>query len=275
MPQRRAPLPSTPGPLVARLTGVAVSVGGSALLADIDLEIGPGQRWVLLGPNGSGKTTLLRVLGGYLHPGRGSVELLGRALGTVDVRDLRSRIGQAGPSVRGLVRDAVRVDAFVAGGAGAVLDPAYRHPTPSERERARALLAAAGCAVLADRALGSLSSGEQQRVAVCRALMPDPDLLLLDEPFAGLDLAGREDLLASLEALGGAPRPDAVVLVVHHLEEIPAGFDHIAVLREGRLVAAGPTPTTLTGAVVSEAFGRDLTVTHRHGRYEGRLTAST
>jgi iron complex transport system ATP-binding protein len=260
---------------VALLDGVTVRIGGRPLLADVRLEIREGERWALLGPNGSGKTTLLRVLGGYLHPSAGHVELLGRALGQTDVGLLRARIGQAGPALRALVRDTAEVGAVVVSGASGVLEPAYRAPTDAESARARELLASVGCGALLGRRLGTLSSGEQQRVGVARALMPDPDLLLLDEPFAGLDLAGREGLIAALGSLAAASRPAAIVLVVHHLEEIPVGFDRVALLRAGRLVSAGPPATALTGRTLSRAFDVRLRVTRRSGRYQGLIRPGT
>jgi iron complex transport system ATP-binding protein len=270
-----ASMPTARPSTVARLDGVTVRVAGRPLLDDVCLEIRAGERWALLGPNGSGKTTLLRVLGGYLYPSAGRVELLGGSLGQIDVSLLRGRIGQAGPALRALVRDSARVEAVVASGASGVVDPAYRRPTDAQSARARELLAAVGCGALLGRRLGTLSSGEQQRVGVARALMPDPDLLLLDEPLAGLDLAGREALIAALEALAAAGRPAAIVLVVHHLEEIPVGFDRAALLRSGRLVSAGPLATALTGPLLSEAFDLPLRVTRRAGRYQGLLRPGT
>ncbi|HEX5466434.1 MAG TPA: ATP-binding cassette domain-containing protein [Candidatus Limnocylindrales bacterium] len=267
MPQ---PGPEPLPPSVVRLSGVSVRIGGRTILDGIDLDVRPGQRWVILGPNGSGKTTILRIAGGYLHPTRGTVELLGGRLGAVDVSALRARIGQAGPAIRALVRDRTRVEALVAGGLSGVTDPAYRRPTAAQLERAREALTAVGCAALAERPVGSLSTGEQQRVGLARALVAGPDLLLLDEPFAGLDLAGREALVATLTCLAARARPWAVLLVVHNLEEIPNGFDHAALLDDGRLVAAGPLAESLTEARLSEAFGLDLEVGSRDGRHAAR-----
>ena len=258
---------------IASLAGVAVEIGGQPILQAIDLEIGSGERWAVLGPNGSGKTTLLRLLGGYLHQTRGRVELLGRRVGRTDVRSLRTRIGNAGPSVRALTRDDARATAVVAAGARAILDPADDTPTPAELERARILLTGLGCGELVDRRLGTLSTGEQQRVGIARALMADPELLLLDEPFAGLDVGGRESLIAMLGGLAAAARPAAIVLVVHHLEEIPSGFDHALLLRAGRLVARGAVADVLRDGRLAATFGMPLAVERRDGRWVARFQA--
>jgi iron complex transport system ATP-binding protein len=262
-------------PPVVRLSGVDVSIEGRPILAGIDLEVEPGDRWILLGPNGAGKTTLLRVMGGYLHPSRGKVEILGGELGRTDAAALQARIGQLSPALRGLVRDGARVDRYVAAGARGILDPAYDRPIPADLAAARELLARFGRAGLADRRLGSLSTGEGQQVQLCRALMADPELLILDEPFAGLDIGGREDLLGALGTLAGSPQPAAVVLVVHHLEEIPAGFGCAALLAGGRLVAAGSAQAVIISELLSAAFGLPLRVERRAGRYQGMAASGT
>ncbi len=242
-----------------RFEGVGVSTRGAVLLEDIHWTVGDGQRWVVVGPNGAGKTTLLRVAAGYLHPSHGRVELLGETLGRTDIRALRPRIGYLSAALRGLVRDDLRALDVVATAAAGALDPFWtRGRDEGPRAGARTLLERFGAGELAERTMASLSSGEQQRVQLARALLPDPDLLLLDEPFAGLDLGGRAQLLASLGSLAREARPAAVVLIVHHLEEIPSGFAHAAVMARGRVTAQGRRDDVLTDAVLSDAYGLPL-----------------
>ncbi|HTS15384.1 MAG TPA: ATP-binding cassette domain-containing protein [Candidatus Sulfotelmatobacter sp.] len=244
-----------------RVEGVTVRTRGTALLEGIDWTVGAGERWVVVGPNGAGKTTLLRLAAGYLYPTRGRVSLLGETLGATDVRRLRPRIGYLSAALRGLIRDDVTALDVVATAAAGALDPFWtRGPDDGARVTAAALLDRFGAGALAGRSMGTLSSGEQQRVQLARALLPDPDLLLLDEPFAGLDLGGRVQLLAALSDLAAAPRPSAIVLVVHHLEEIPAGFGHALVLARGRALASGAREAVLTDTVLSEAYELPLRV---------------
>ena len=220
---------------------------------------GPASAGSWSGPNGAGKTTLLRVAAGYLYPTHGRVELLGETVGRTDIRALRPRIGYLSAALRGLVRDDLRALDVVATAAAGALDPFWtRGRDDGARAAARALLERFGAGELAERTMGSLSSGEQQRVQLARALLPDPDLLLLDEPFAGLDLGGRAQLLAALGSLAREARPAAMVLVVHHLEEIPAGFDHAAVMARARVTAEGRREDVLTDAVLSDAYGLPL-----------------
>ena len=257
---------------VIRFEGVGVSTRGAILLEGLDWSVAAGERWVVIGPNGAGKTTLLRVAAGYLYPSRGRVELLGRTLGRTDIRRLRPRIGYMSAALRDLVRDDLRALDVVATAATGALDPFWtRGRDDGARAAAGRLLERFGAAALAERAMGSLSSGEQQRVQLARAMVSDPDLLLLDEPFAGLDLGGRVQLLTALASLACAARPAAIVLVVHHLEEIPAGFDHAAVMARGRLTAQGRRDDVLTDDVLSDAYGLPLRVARdRDGRVRAR-----
>ena len=253
-------------PIVA-LAGVGVRRAGRAILADIDWTVEAGQRWVVLGPTGAGKTTLLRIISGYLYPSDGRVDLLGRRLGAFDVRTVRPYVGVAGAALDALIAaDRTPLELVVTGASGA-LDPWWdRYPTAAW-ERASVLLDRLGCGPLADRAYGTLSSGERQRAQIARALMPDPDLLVLDEPYAGLDIAGREDLLAALADLAASERPAAVVLVVHHLEEIPPGFEHALLLSDGRVVAGGPAEAVIADEPMSAAYRRTLAVERRADRW--------
>ena len=257
---------------VVRLDGVAVVRDGVALLDDVTWEVGPGERWVLLGPNGSGKTTLLRVVGAALWPTRGTVDILGERLGRVDMRQLRTRIAVVSASVARTLRPAQPALDVVLTGRYAALETWWHEYTDDDRRRAAALLADAGYAGdrFGARAFGLLSEGERQQVLLARALMGEPELVLMDEPAAGLDLGARERLLARLAALAADPAVAPMVLVTHHLEEIPAGITHAALLREARLVAAGPVDEVLADDAVSHAFGVAVSVERRDGRWSAR-----
>jgi iron complex transport system ATP-binding protein len=255
---------------VIRLRDVVVRRGATVLLGPLDWTVRAGERWVVVGPNGSGKTTLARVASTSLLPSSGTVEALDGRVGRTDARALRRRIGLASAALAGAIPERlVPLDVVVSAADGALV-PWWSRPTPSELERARGLLALVGVATVDERPIGTLSTGERQRVAIARALMPDPDLLLLDEPAAGLDLGAREDLVDRLAALASATRPSAIVLVSHHLEEIPPGFGHALVLATGRPVAVGPIDRALTSDALSRAFGQALVVEARDGRFAAR-----
>jgi iron complex transport system ATP-binding protein len=251
------------------LRGVGVVRDGRRILDRVDWRVAPHERWVVLGANGSGKTTLLRVASLYLHPSEGSVTVLGGTLGRVDVRSLRARVGLASQAFADLLRPEVTVADVVMTGKHAALEPWWHTYDDADRDRAHGLLARLGVDGMDGHPFGTLSSGERQRVQLARTLMADPGLVLLDEPTAGLDLGGREDLVDRLAALATDPTVAPVVLVTHHVEEIPAGFTHLLVLREGRVLAAGPLPTTLTAEVLSAAFDLDLDLDfdQAHGRW--------
>ncbi|HEY4929467.1 MAG TPA: ABC transporter ATP-binding protein [Acidimicrobiales bacterium] len=257
---------------VVRLDGVAVVRDGVALLDDISWTVAPGERWALLGPNGSGKTTLLRVVGAGLWPTRGTVEILGERLGRVDMRDLRQRITVVSASVGRTLRPAQSAIDVVLTGRHAALETWWHEYTDADRTRAAALLDDAGFGgnMFAGRAFGLLSEGERQQVLLARALMGDPELILMDEPAAGLDLGARENLLGRLATLAADPTVSPMVLVTHHLEEIPPGVTHAALLRRGRLAATGPISEVLTDAAVSDAFGVAVTVERHGGRWTAR-----
>jgi len=258
-----------PEPAVIRIEGVSVVRDGVTILDDVTWTVGPGERWALLGPNGSGKTTLLRVVGAGLWPTRGTVEILGERLGRIDMRELRRRITVVSASVARSLRPAQPALDVVLTGRHAALESWWHEYTDGDRSRAAALLDEAGFGGegFARRAFGLLSEGERQQVLLARALMADPELVLLDEPAAGLDLGARERLLARLAVLAADPAVPPMVLVTHHLEEIPPGITHAALLRGGRIVAAGPVGEVLTDGAVSHAFGVDVTVELRGGRW--------
>ncbi|HLH46571.1 MAG TPA: ATP-binding cassette domain-containing protein [Acidimicrobiales bacterium] len=260
-------------PPALRLHHVHVRRGTVAALRGVDLVVGAGERWAVLGPNGSGKTTLVQLAAGYLHPTRGTVDVLGQRLGRVDVRRLRERIGLvSGALTRTVEPSLVAADVVLSGRHGA-LEPWWHDHGPGDRAEARRLLAAAGLAGAAGRPFAVLSEGERQQVLLARALMARAELLVLDEPAAGLDVAGRERLAARLTELAADPGSPTTVLVTHHVEEIPAGFDHLLLLREGRVVAAGPLAETLTAGALSEAFDLDLELAEQDGRWTCRARA--
>ena len=263
--------PKPAGPVV-RLEGVSVVRNGSVLLDDISWSVGPDERWVLLGPNGSGKTTLLQVVGSSLWPTRGVVEILGERLGRVDMRQLRRRIALVSASVSRSLRPEISALSVVLTGRHAALETWWHEYTAADRDQARALLqpVAPGDDTFADRAFGLLSEGERQQVLLARALMARPELLLMDEPAAGLDLGAREHLVGRLAQLAADPDTPPLILVTHHLEEIPAGVTHAALLRNGRMTGAGPIARVLTTSAVSGAFGVDVEVECRDGRWTAR-----
>ena len=250
-----------------RLTGVGVVRDRRALLADVNWTVEPGQRWVVLGPNGAGKSTLLRVAALYLHPTRGTVEVLGRRLGRVDVRRMRHQVGYASAMLSDRIRPTISaLDAVMTARHGA-LEPWWHSYDDADRQRAADLLERMGCGHLGTQQFGLLSSGERQRVQIARTLMTEPGLVLLDEPTAALDLAGREELVRTLDALSADPTTPPTVLVTHHVEEIPAGFDQVLLLRQGRVVAAGPIEKVLTNRHLSDCFDMALELEHHRGRW--------
>jgi iron complex transport system ATP-binding protein len=240
---------------------------GRPVLAGVDWEVGPGQRWVVLGANGSGKTSLLRLAGGWLFPTQGTVDVLGHRLGRVDVRTLRRRLGYASGALTQMLRPSATGIEIVMAAKHAALETWWHTYDDADRERARTLLGRMGCAHLADRPISTASDGERQRVQLARTLMVDPDLLLLDEPTAGLDLGGREALVARLADLAAAPGAPPTVLVTHHTEEIPPGFTHSLLLRAGQVLAAGPLDDTLTADTLSACFDTAVTLERRGGRF--------
>ena len=261
------------GPAVIRLSRVSVRRSGRTILGPIDWTVRPSEHWVVIGPNGSGKTTLAQVASTYLWPTTGSVQVLGSTIGRVDARELRRRIGYAGAGLESAIDPALSALDVVVTARHAALGPWWHTFTDADRRRANALLDDIGAGGVSDREFGLLSTGERRRVQIARALMPDPELLILDEPGSSLDLGARETLVRDLAALAARARPSAIVLVTHHLDEIPPGFDRALVLGAGRAVASGPIDDCLGGATISEAFGLPIDVTKRAGRFGARLRA--
>jgi iron complex transport system ATP-binding protein len=255
---------------VLDLRDVTVRRGQSLLLDGVCWTVEEDERWVILGPNGAGKTTLLQIAAAQLHPTRGTAEVLGSRLGKVDVFELRPRIGLTSAALAERIPRSESVRDVVVSASYGVVGRWREEYDALDHERAEALLVETGIKHLADRSFGTLSEGERKRVQIARALMVDPELLLLDEPAAGLDLGGREDLVSTLSTLAYDPDSPATVLVSHHVEEIPPGFSHVLMLRRGTVVAAGLLETTLNEANLGATFGMPLTLDHVDGRYAAR-----
>ena len=255
---------------VLDLVDVTVVRDGKKLLAGIDWRIADGERWVLLGPNGAGKTTLLQIVAAQMHPSAGSATVLGSTLGKVDVFELRTRIGLSSASLDGRIPNREKVRDVVLTAAYGKMARFREDYEEADTGRAEDLLSWWGLEGFADRAFGTLSSGERKRAMVARALMTDPELLLLDEPASGLDLGGREDLVRRLSNHAADPASPVTVLVTHHVEEIPPGFTHALLLRQGAVVASGPCELTLTSENLSAAYGIPLNVQTYEGRYYAR-----
>ncbi|MEJ7635806.1 ABC transporter ATP-binding protein [Aeromicrobium sp.] len=255
------------------LSKVSVVRPGKILLENISWTVEEGERWVVLGPNGAGKTTLMQIISATLHPSKGKVRLLGSKLGRVDMFELRTRIGHTSTTVADRIPASESVSNTIVSAAHAVLGRWQEQYDDEDHVRANQMMGEMGIAALADRTFGTLSEGERKRVLIARALMPDPELLLLDEPAAGLDLGAREDLMGSLEVLSSAPGAPVLVMVSHHVEEIPVGFTHVLLLRGGKVVAQGPLESTLTSETLSKTFGARIQLQREAGRYAARRAA--
>ncbi|MDI1459619.1 ABC transporter ATP-binding protein [Catellatospora sp. KI3] len=256
--------------LVIAADQVDVVRQGKHLLREISWRVELDERWVVLGPNGAGKTTLLHLAAGRSHPTKGAVYVLGERIGRVDMNELRTRIGLSTAGLAERIPGGELVRDVVVTASWAVVGRFREAYDPTDLARAEQLLGEWGMAGFAEREYGTLSEGERKRTQIARALMTDPELLLLDEPAAGLDLGGREDLVARLSELAADPDAPAIVLVTHHVEEIPPSFTHALLLREGGIVAAGPVPDVITSEHLSETFGLPLTVTSSGGRFAAR-----
>src|SRR3954469_906984 len=240
---------------VIEFADVTVRRGSATLLDTISWRVEDDERWVILGPNGAGKTTLLQVASAQIHPTEGVAGILDEVLGTVDVFELRPRIGITSAALAERIPRAERVHDVVVSAAYGVVGRWREAYDDLDHERATDLLTEVGVTHLVDRTFGTLSEGERKRVQIARALMADPELLLLDEPAAGLDLGGREDLVSTLSVLAADPDSPATVLVSHHVEEIPPGSTPALLLRGGAVVAAGPVDEVVTEANLSSTFG--------------------
>ncbi|MGA8851188.1 MAG: ABC transporter ATP-binding protein [Aeromicrobium sp.] len=255
------------------LSKVSIVRGDKILLNQISWKVNEGERWIVLGPNGAGKSTLMQIAGAAIHPTQGKVKILGQRLGRVDVFDLRTRIGHVSTSIAEQIPPSESAADVIVSAAYAVTGRWQEQYDADDVERRDQIMAELGIRHLANRTFGTLSEGENKRVLIGRSLMTDPEMLLLDEPSAGLDLGAREDLLASLELLSSDPDSPVLVMVTHHVEEIPVGFTHVLLLRDGHVVAQGPLATTLTGANLARTFGTKLNLTCNGGRYTARRAA--
>lgn len=267
------PSPAEPVPVI-HADEVAVVRDGRAILDTVSLTVRQGEHWALLGANGAGKSTLLGLLGAVTHPTRGTVQVLGRTLGRVDLRELRTLLGHVNP--RHPLQSSLTVRQVALTGLTNSVEPLPRwSPTADERARADELLAMLGMGGKEASRWPALSQGERGRTLIARSLMPSPRLLLLDEPATGLDLAAREQLLDSLDALREEHPELATVLVTHHLEELPASTTHAMLLRGGKCVASGPADEVLTTDRVSDCFGHPVRITRTEGRWSARAQRVT
>ncbi len=250
-------------------TGVSLRLDGTGrrILDGIDWSVGPGERWVVLGPNGAGKSTLLRLASTYELPTDGRVSVLGRRVGCVDLRSVRPHIGYVSASLARAVAEGTTTLDVVVTGKDATLRRWRQEFTDEDWQRARRLAQELGCGHLLSSSFSTLSEGERQRVQIARSLMSDPQLLLLDEPTAGVELGGREQLVVALSRIAHDPGVSGIVFVTHHVEEIPPGFTHALLLRAGRTLEAGPVERVLTSSSLSDCFGLPIKLERLHGRY--------
>lgn len=258
------------GEYVLELRDVSVRRGDRTILGPLTFAIKPSERWVVLGPNGAGKSTLLQILATRFFPSSGSVHVLDKEMGKVDLAELRTRIGICGALISEDIPDDEKVRDVVLTAAYAILGRWNEAYDLWDESRAVALLTTFGVRDLADRTYGTLSEGERKRVQISRALMADPELLLLDEPAAGLDLGGREDLLRRFSIFASDPLAPASILVTHHIEEIPAGTTHALILKDGHIAVSGPIADVITSEHISAIFNLPITVVHEGDRFFAR-----
>jgi iron complex transport system ATP-binding protein len=255
---------------VLEFSHVSVRRGNKVIVDDVTWDVDDGERWVVLGPNGAGKTTIIQLAAGRMFPTRGTVAVLGERLGAVDVAELRTRVGFASAALAERIPGTEKVLDVVLTAAYGMTGRWREEYDEADVERAHELLAAFGVGGLAERRFATLSEGERKRAQVARSLMSDPELLILDEPASGLDLGGREVLLGALADLAVDAHAPILILVTHHVEEIPSGFTHGLLLRDGRVEAAGELGEVMTSDHLSRTFGMRLVVERRDGRYTAR-----
>ncbi|WP_104200721.1 ABC transporter ATP-binding protein [Cryobacterium sp. Y29] len=255
---------------VLHFTDVSVVRGGTTILDSVNWSVDDDQRWVILGPNGAGKTTLLQIAAAFMHPSAGQAEVLDETLGGTDVFELRPRIGFASTAMARKVPAKEKVLDVVMTAAYSVTGRWNEEYETIDERRAQRVLQEWNLDHLAEREFGTLSDGEQKRVQIARSVMTDPEILLLDEPAASLDLGAREALLQLLSGFAQEPNSPAIIMVTHHVEEIPLGFTHVLLLSGGKVVSAGPIGTALTGTALSDTFGLNIELIENDGRFAAR-----
>jgi iron complex transport system ATP-binding protein len=263
MPEGADPIMPVP---VVLLVNVYFIRNGFTILNDVSLHIARGQHWAIIGPNGAGKTSLVSIINGYHWPSEGHAEVLGCKFGSVDLRDMRRHIGECSSEIRNMIHGGESIDKIVISGKFGSIG-LYEKPTREDYERADHLLDFFGLSKLKNRAFESLSSGEQQKTILARALMPEPQLLVLDEPCAGLDLRSREELLDSVQKMSVSPDGPTLIFITHHIEEIMPGITHALALRQGRVVAYGSKDDVLTDEVLRTTFGLHIEVKKKANRF--------
>lgn len=252
---------------------VSLTIDGACIVDGVTWTVQPAERWVILGSNGAGKTSLLRIAALYQHPSRGTLDVLGERLGRTDVRLLRERVAFSSPALAARLEPSMTAAEVVMTARYAALAPWWHRYTDGDRARAYELLREWRCESLADHPFPTLSAGERQRVLLARTLMNEPGIVLLDEPTAGLDIGGREELVADLASWARDTTRPPIVLVTHHLEEIPPGFTHAMVMKRARVLAQGTIEEVVTTEVLSDAFELDLRVESQAGRFTARFGA--
>lgn len=266
--------PTTDADLLIDFRGVEFIRGGNTLVGPIDWQVELDERWVIVGPNGAGKTTLIRMAAAQEFPSRGVAFVLGERIGKTDMRDLRAAIGLTSSAIASMIPPSEKVGDVVVSAGYAVVGRWREQYEDVDYEQALEVLEQVGAMHLIDRTWGTLSDGEKKRVLIARAVMIDPELLIMDEPAAGMDLGGREDLIAYLGDLALDPDAPAMVMITHHLEEIPYGFTHALLLDEGTVIAQGLIEDVLTSENVSKAYHQPIEVQHDDGRFYARRARS-
>lgn len=252
---------------VLRFSNASFERDGNQILSALNWEVNSDQRWVILGANGAGKTTVLELASAWEKPTGGQVTVLGDDVASTDSDEIRPRVGLASAGMAKRIPASETVEDSVVTAAYAAAERRGEQFDEIDVRRARRVLAEWRLDALANRTFGSLSEGEGKRLQIARSIMTDPELLLLDEPSAGLDLGSREEILQMLGYFAGNAAAPAIVMVTHHVEEIPVGFTHALLMRDGGIVAAGPIETTLTSENLSQTFGVNVTVIQQAGRY--------
>ncbi|QNH96271.1 ATP-binding cassette domain-containing protein [Corynebacterium anserum] len=265
-----ATAPAVAEDLIIDMQGVSVVRGGREILAPMDWQVELDERWIIIGPNGAGKTTLMRLAAAQMFPTTGTVTLVGETMGTVDLREIRTAIGMSSSAMAQRIPNDEKVSDIVISAGYDVMGRWREEYDEMDYERAVEILERVGAYHLADQEWGTLSEGERKRTLIARAMMTDPELLLLDEPGAGLDLGGREDLIELLSELADDPDSPAIVMITHHVEEIPPGFTHGMLLDEGVVVAQGVLEDVMTSGNLTKAFHQPIDVTYNDGRWFAR-----